>query len=159
MVRRTPVPACSEAVTESNAVSERSAEALAYRLHRPAHAWIAHRQPERRARTACLVGTARQLWSRAHPTAATLACRCPSCTSCAFAAVQQRSSGRARWLDICGRVRASSRQIQRPVGMSSAHMRTEHARSQPKTPCMSLASSTRRAINLSPHLELPLSHE
>ena len=30
MVRRTPVPACSEAVTESNAVAERSAEALAY---------------------------------------------------------------------------------------------------------------------------------
>ena len=27
-------------------------------------------------------------------------------------------------------------------------MRTEHARSQPKTPCMSLASSTVRAINL-----------
>ena len=77
-----------------------------------------------------------------------MACRCPSCTSCAFAAVQQRSGGRARWLDICGGVRASSRQIQRPVGMSSAHMRTEHARSQPKTPCMSLASSTRRAINL-----------
>ena len=51
-------------------------------------------------------------------------------------------------MDICGRVRASSRQIQRPVGMSSAHMRTEHARSQPKTPCMSLASSTHRAINL-----------
>ena len=29
-------------------------------------------------------------------------------------------------------------------------MRTEHARSQPKTPCMSRASLTRRAINHSP---------